>query len=177
MKIKIRRETLSDFSLIDETIVEAFKNAEHASGDEHNLVKRLRKCGHYIPELSLIAELDDAVIGHIMFSKILIRSASGEAHGSLALAPVSVRPDYQGQGIGSALIEEGHRIAASHHHASVVLLGYPEYYSRFGYQAASRWGIKAPFDVPDDTFMALELTKGALDNVSGVVEYPSEFFG
>jgi predicted N-acetyltransferase YhbS len=59
---------------------------------------------------------------------------------------------------------------------SVVVLGHPEYYTKFGFKKASLWGIKPPFEVPDEVFMALELQENALDQVSGVAEYPSAFF-
>lgn len=59
---------------------------------------------------------------------------------------------------------------------SVVVLGHPEYYPKFGFEKASLWGIKAPFEVPEEAFMALELQENALYNISGVVEYPSAFF-
>lgn len=95
---------------------------------------------------------------------------------SLALAPVSVLPDYQSKGIGKKLILEALQKAKELGYQSVVVLGHPEYYPKFGFQKASHWRIKAPFDVPDEVFMALELQENALVHVSGVVEYSRAFF-
>lgn len=175
MKIVIRPERSSDFEAIEKIIVEAFKNAEHTDKDEHNLVKRLRSSSNYISELALVAELNGTVAGYILFSRVFIKQSNGGLVESLALAPVSVRPNDQRQGVGGALIREGHKLAKANGFRSVILLGHPDYYPRFGYQAASKWRIKAPFDVPDEAFMAIELVEGALRGAEGIVQYPSEF--
>ena len=94
---------------------------------------------------------------------------------SLALAPMAVLPEYQNKGVGSQLVRTGLMQAGSMDHKSVIVLGHPEYYPRFGFAPASRWQIKPPFDVPDEAFMALELKEGALKDVCGVVEYPKAF--
>jgi predicted N-acetyltransferase YhbS len=95
---------------------------------------------------------------------------------SLALAPVAVLPEYQNQGIGGKLIMEGHRLARELGYGSVIVVGHPAYYPRFGYKPASRWNITASFEVPDEAFMALELLEGGLKDVSGEIEYVKEFF-
>ncbi|MCD8391952.1 MAG: N-acetyltransferase, partial [Cloacibacillus porcorum] len=84
----------------------AFENAEHRDGTEHELVARLRKSGVFVPELSLVAEEEGRIVGHIMFTRIGL----GEAR-ALALAPLSVLPEFQRRGVGSRLMAEGHRIA------------------------------------------------------------------
>lgn len=96
---------------------------------------------------------------HILFSRIFIRRSNDELIESLALAPVSAHPDFQGQGIGAALIKEGHKLAKEKGFTSIILLGHATYYPKFGYKAASHWRIKAPFEVPDEVFMELELIK------------------
>ena len=114
-------------------------------------------------------------MGHILLSKIKISKDNNESVESLALAPVSVLPEYQNKGIGGLLITEALKEAKELGYNSVVVLGHPEYYPRFGFKKASLWGIKAPFEVPNEAFMAMNLGKNALNNVSGVVEYPSVF--
>ena len=171
MNIVIRQGQGNDIDTIYSVVKSAFEKVEHSDGDEQNLVNRLRNSEAFIPELSLVAELDDEIVGHILFTKIKI----GE-NVSLTLAPVSVIPKYQGKGVGSKLILNGHEIAKSLGFGSVVVLGHPTYYPRFGYVPASKWGIKTPFEVPDDCFMALELIEDSLINVSGVVQYAKEFF-
>jgi len=94
---------------------------------------------------------------------------------SIALAPVSVHPKHQKKGIGSVLIKEGLARCKKGCFQSVIVLGHPEYYPRFGFKPASNWNISAPFDVPDEVFMAIELKDNALKNVRGVVQYPEEF--
>lgn len=100
----IREETPKDHEEVRRVIRRAFENAEHTDHDEHNLVDRLRKSDAFIPELSLVAEMDGKIIGHVLFSKIRIQDTV-----QVALAPVSVLPDLQGRGVGSALIRKGMR--------------------------------------------------------------------
>lgn len=169
MNITIRAETAKDYLKITEINDLAFKQP-----NEGKLVEKLRQTGKFIPELSLVAEYEHEIIGHILFYPILIRS-NNETFDSLALVPVSVLPQYQRQGIGSQLVRAGLECAKQLGHTSVIVLGHPDYYPKFGFRPASIRSIKAPFDVPDDVFLALPLTEGALDKVSGIVEYPQEF--
>lgn len=175
MKILIRQETKVDFDSVYKVVKAAFLNAEYTSNDEHNLVARLRHTTAFIPELSLVAVVDGKIIGHIMFTKIGIK-AEQDTKTSLMLAPVSVLPEMQGKGIGEKLILEGHKIARSLGFTSVILVGHPEYYPRFGYTRASGFGIKLSIEVPDEAFMAYELTPHALSEVEGIVKIPKEFF-
>ena len=92
----------------------------------------------------------------------------------LALAPLSVLPAYQRQGIGRALIAEGHRIAKELGFDYSIVLGHPQYYPKAGYLPASQYGIKAPFEVPDENFMALKLSSSA-EPIHGTVEYGKSF--
>ena len=109
-----------------------------------------------------------------MLTKLLIEN-EGSKYDSLALAPVSVVPEHQNKGIGSELISESLKIAKELGFKSVIVLGHDKYYPRFGFKPASTWGIKAPFDVPDEAFMALELEDGSLEDISGTVVYSKEF--
>ena len=171
LDILIRQEREADFDSVYEVVRSAFKTMEMASGDEQDLVNRLRKSPAFIPELSLVAELDGQIIGHIMFTKMKIG-----VHPALALAPVAVLPEYQKQGIGAKLIVEGHRIARELGHNAIILVGHADYYPRFGYTPAGKRNIQAPFEVPEEAFMVLELREGGLKGVSGMVEFAPEFF-
>jgi predicted N-acetyltransferase YhbS len=175
MKWLIRTETEKDFAATEEVVRQAFVGVEHSDGSEPALVARLRKSTAFVPELSLVAECKGVLVGHILFTKLEVVSDDKQVHDSLALAPVSVLPSCQRMGVGSALIEEGHKRAASLGFRSVILLGHPDYYPRFGYEKASKWKIKAPFDVPDESFMARELVESGLSAASGVVKYPPAF--
>lgn len=165
----IRREKTQDAGEIYEVVKIAFATAEHADGNEHELVNALREGRAYIPELSLVAEADGRIVGHIMFTKAEIGDAA-----VLALAPLSVPPEYQRQGIGTALIREGHRLAGALGYGWSVVLGSETYYPRMGYLPADTFGIKAPFDVPRENFMACRLTESA-PAVRGTVRYAKEF--
>ena len=88
---------------------------------------------------------------------------------------MAVRPEFQKQGIGSQLIERGLEQCRAAGQACVVVLGHPEYYPRFGFVPASRYGIRCEYDVPDEVFMIIELRDGALEGCAGIVKYQPEF--
>lgn len=169
MPIIIRQETNNDYPEVFNLIKNTFKLAEHTDGDEHNLVERLRKGDAFIPELSLVAEYNNEIIGHILFTKVKVGNTI-----QLALAPLTVSTNYQRQGIGTKLIKEGHRIAQNLGYEYSIVLGDPNYYSRFGYLPARNFGIKSPFTIPEEFFMAINL-KGNSTNLNATVKYPKEF--
>lgn len=173
--ITIRQEQPSDYSAVFQLIEAAFKTDPHSDGSEQHLVERLRKSQAFIPELSLVAELDGQVVGHLLISKITIKNDE-QSQEELSLAPVSVLPQFQGRGIGSALIKKGHEIAANLGFGIIVLLGHETYYPKFGYQQADLVGIRFPFEAPLINCMVVELQANALSKISGTVEYPPEFF-
>jgi len=170
MEISIRQEQPKDFDAVYELNENAFDTNEEAE-----LVNRLRMGEAFIPELSLVALSESKVVGHILFTKIQIESSSGDMFNSLALAPMAVQNSLQNQGIGSKLIQFGLDIAASLGFNSVIVLGHEKYYPKFGFSPASKFDIKAPFNVPDTAFMGLELQPDSLKVPNGVVIYAKEF--
>ena len=170
MTFNIRPETPSDYPAIIEVNDLAF--GQPAEG---KLVENLRKNPKFVPELSLVAEADGKIIGHILFFPIIIRSATGKEKETISLAPVAVRPEFQKKGIGGELIKTGLEVCRHLGYDSVIVLGHPEYYPKFGFKQAGSWGIIDPFGAPSEAFMALELQEGALEGAGGVVEYPEEF--
>jgi len=169
MDIQIRRERPDDFQQVARVIEMAFGQKNEAV-----LVEKLRRNKKYVSKLSIVADYNGSVVGHILFFPIVIRRGDEEKE-SLALAPLSVSPEFQKMGVGGRLVEEGLRTAQELGYRSVIVLGHPEYYSRFGFVPARKWGITPPFSVPDDAFRARELLAGALIDAGGVVEYPEEF--
>jgi putative acetyltransferase len=169
MPLTIRQEQPADFQAVYQINRQAFGQEAEAK-----LVDALRQSTAFVPELSLVSELDNQLVGHILFTKIKIVNGESETE-SLALAPMAVSADFQKQGIGGHLIREGLKRAAELGFGSVIVLGHEHYYPKFGFEPASKWGIKAPFDVPDEVFMAIELIPNALENVNGTVQYPKEF--
>jgi predicted N-acetyltransferase YhbS len=173
--ITIRKETPEDYNWVIELTEKAFETLEISDHNEGKLVDKLRKAPTFISELSLVAELNGQVVGHILYTPVVIDNGRQQFQ-SLVLAPVSVLPEFQKMGIGGQLIRAGHQKAKELGFQSVILLGHPEYYPRFGYKPASGWGIKTHYKLPsDDVFMAIELTEGALNNVSGTIIFPPEF--
>lgn len=165
----IRTEQPTDHENIYSVVKTAFDTAEQSDGNEQNLVNALRTSSAFIPELSLVAEENGKIIGHIMFTKLQIGTET-----ILALAPLSVLPQNQKQGIGTALVMAGHHIAKKLGYHYSVVLGSEKYYPRFGYLPAETFNIRPPFEVPNENFMALKLQKDA-PVVSGIVKYADEF--
>lgn len=173
--MNIRKEEKNDYEQVFELIEKAFENEEYSDHREQFLVERLRSSDSFVPELSLVFEMNELIVGYILLTKIKINH-SDFFYNSLALAPVAVLPSYQGNGIGGNLIEFAHKKAKELGFESIVLLGHPTYYPKFGYRKASDFDIQLPFDVSDENCMAIELIEEALKNVNGMVEYPKEFY-
>ena len=167
--ITIRPETAEDYAAIHEVNLLAFGQEV-----EPQLVDNLRRSPDFIPELSLVAVEAGRVVGHILFSPFVIETKDG-AVPALTLAPLAVRPESQNQGIGSELARRGLEECRRLGHRIVVVVGHPNYYPRFGFSPARARGLEAPFPVPDEAFMVLELTPGALDGIAGMVRFPPAF--
>ena len=160
-------ETSADWAAIHDVNVCAF-----GRDNEARLVDALRTSSTFVPPLSLVAVDADRIVGHILFSRIHIRTAAGDVP-ALALAPMAVLPERQRGGVGATLIRHGLDAARRLGHRIVVVVGHPGYYPRFGFVPARARGLDAPF--PDAAFMVQELAPGALEGVRGTVEYPPAF--
>lgn len=167
--MNIRQEQKDDYTAVYNVIKKAFETAENSDGNEAELVEALRKSNSFIPELSLVAIENGKIVGHILFTKAYV----GE-NIVLALAPLSVHPQYQQKGIGLALIKEGHQIAEKMGFSYSVVLGHPSYYPKSGYMPASIYGIKSPFTVSDEHFMAIKLNDRA-KHIEGIIKYDKAF--
>ncbi len=167
--MNIRCEKPLDYPAIAEVNRQAFQQENEA-----HLVEQIRHSDRYIPELSLVAELDRAVVGHILFSYIdLVGEATLQV---LGLAPLAVRSQLQRQGIGSALVRTGLARADARGEAIVIVLGHSQFYCRFGFEPSVCYGIEPPFLVPEDAFMVKPL-KHYQDRYRGKVVYPPAFQG
>jgi len=163
----VRPERPEDVSAIRIVNEQAFGRAGEA-----DLVDALRRNGKAM--LSLVAEYEGRIVGHILFSPATVRSGETELTGA-GLAPLAVIPDRQNQGIGSVLVEEGLRRLREEGQMFVIVLGHPNYYPRFGFDPASRFNIKSEYNVADEVFMAMELQEGALQDRAGIALYQPEF--
>ena len=164
--MRIRPEDPNDLAA-----VHAVNEAVFESAAEADLVDALR--GKAQPLISLVAEVAGSVVGHILFSPVKL--ADQPEHVFMGLGPMAIMPQHQRQGIGSALVREGLNRCAESGCDAVVVLGHPEYYPRFGFVPASRYGISSEYDVPDEVFMIAELQQGSLRGVSGKVSYDEAF--
>jgi putative acetyltransferase len=168
----IRAETPRDAPAIFSVNKQAFDGRDA----EACLLDAVRASQAFIPDLSLVAEQNGELIGHILFSRIQIESEAGPLP-ALALAPLAVLPAHQGQGVGSALVRRGLLDCARLGHAIVIVLGHAGYYPRFGFSAAAAKSLVCPYRDCGEAWMALELIPGALKGVQGKVVYPPAFEG
>ena len=167
--MRIRQEMPQDYVSVYRLIQSAFASAEHSDGNEQDLVVALRKSNAFVPSLSLVAEREGRIAGHILFTKAKVGKDS-----VLVLAPLSVHPAFQRQGIGAALIKEGHTIARNLGYPYSLVLGSEFYYPRFGYLPALQFGVQVPQGIPSANFMAIKLLENA-PSLSGSVVYAKEF--
>ena len=163
MKIQTRPETAEDIDSIRKINAAAFETDAEA-----RLVDDLRDSGS--PHISLVTEVDAKVVGHILFSRVTL-VGTGTDLKITGLAPMAVMPDYQKQGVGTALVEKGLKQCELKGYQAVVVVGYPEYYPRFGFVPGFRFGLKSEYDIPADVFMVKELVAGILTGYEGVVKY------
>ena len=165
--LKIRPEESKDYLEIDRVNNLAFERENEAK-----LIQKIRESNRYIPELSLVADLDNKVVGYIMFSYIdLVAEKTTKV---LALAPIAVLPEYQNKGIGRLLVKTGLEIAQNMQVPMIIVLGEPEFYHHFGFKPAIKYGIQSPFDVPDKYFMVRFVTSES-HNYRGKIKYPATF--
>lgn len=161
----IRPERPDDAPAIRRVHEQAFERAGEAE-----LVAALRVAGAAV--VSLVAEDRGVIVGHVLFSPVAI---GDDGATGLGLGPVAVLPERQRRGIGAALIRHGLAECGRLGHGVVVVLGHPGYYPRFGFVRASARGLRCEYDAPDDAFMVVELTPGALRGGGGLVRYHPEF--
>lgn len=165
--ITIRREKPEDIAQVRRINELAFEQTTEA-----DLVDKLRQaCAESI---SLVAE-DDFVVGHILFSPVVIDAGASQLVG-MALGPMAVLPERQRQGIGTRLVEHGLEIIRDRYCPFVVVVGHPEYYPRFGFERSSKYGLASEWEnMPDEAFMIAVLDREAMQGVSGIVKYRQEF--
>lgn len=166
--IEIRTERPEDVPAIRFVNEQAFGQAQEA-----NIIDKLRLSCDGL--LSLVAVTDRRVAGHILFSPAVIE-ADGPLLRGMGLAPMAVLPECQRRGIGSELVREGLRILRASPCPFVIVLGHSEYYPRFGFERASKYGLQSQWEgVPDDAFMILVFDEAAMKGASGVARYRDEF--
>lgn len=169
LNIVIAEEQAGDIDAIHVVNVVAFEG-----GGEADVVDKLREsCNDF---LSLVAKVNGKVVGHILFTPVRIIQKDDWSVLGMGLAPLAVLPEFQGLGIGSSLCEQGLKRIEAAGHPFVIVLGHPGYYSRFGFEPASKHGIASSFEgVPDEAFMIKIFDPEAMAEVSGIAFYQPEF--
>ncbi len=162
----IRKEYYEDWDAIRTVHERAFGQSTEA-----DIIEALRNANGIT--LSLVAEDSRAVVGHILFSPVTVKGSNVPM---AALGPMAVLPRIQRHGIGTLLVRSGMIICREVGMKAIIVLGHPNFYSRFGFAPASGFGLAPSWsNVPDDAFMALELVPGALAQTSGTVQYATAF--
>ncbi len=164
--VVVRVEQPGDVPHIRDIVAHAF--GQRAEAD---LVDRLRADGDALVSLVAVAEGGE-LVGQILFSRLPIAGSMGRVTEAAALAPLAVRPERQGMGIGTALAKAGIKACTARGLAAIIVVGDPKFYQRFGFSAAVARGLRSPY--PGNAFMALELKPGAL-RAKGTVCYPAAF--
>lgn len=170
--ILIRLEEPRDYRTVEELTRSAFNNSERIDRSkincpmEHHMVHRLREKDG-IMELNFVAEMDGRIVGHIIYSHAHILQSNGTRVAVLNFGPISVWPDIQRKGIGSALMSHSIEEAKKLGYGAILFFGHPEYYPRFGFVPAKDFGITDCNGNNYPAFMAMELIEGYLDNVFG----------
>jgi predicted N-acetyltransferase YhbS len=171
--MKIRTENENDYKAVYDLHFIAFGSRE----DESKLVERIRQSEGFVPDMSIIAELDNEIIGHVLISKAKVVD-NDRHHNVMVLAPVAVKPEFQKQGVGTKLINEGLQRNKDRGIGVILLIGHPSYYPRLGFKPARAYGLELKlFNVPDEVFMVCELIEGTLSDIKGELIYPKAFFG
>jgi len=166
--IIVRPEAVEDVRAIDVVNLSAFEGETEA-----RFVTAMRQSPTFIPELSLVAEFNGRIVGHILLSKVKLRREDGEVD-ILVLGPMSVVPSQSHRGIGTDLLQSAVERAGVLGYGAIVVVGYPEYYRRSGFQDASGCGIRYSLPVPGDVVTVMELKPGTLGK-GGFIAFPGQF--
>jgi predicted N-acetyltransferase YhbS len=175
MDIILRRETEKDYRAVEELTREAFWNIYVPGCSEHLILHRLRGAKAFVRELDYVAVQGGKIAGSIVYAETAVISPAGAAHKVLTFGPVSVAPELQGRGIGSALIKNTLRLARKTDWPAVVIYGDPEYYRRFGFRASKEFGITGKNGKFPAALLVLELRENAPANIAGFFDEGSAY--
>ena len=162
----IRAEQPADRRAVYRIHCEAFETPAEA-----RLVDALREAA--APIVSLVAEWEGVVAGHILFTPVTLTKRSELR--IMGLAPLAVAADHRRQGIGAELVRAGLEQCRELGYGAAVVLGSPDYYGRFGFKTSTGYGMISQYDVPAEAFMAIELQPGYLRGAAGTIQYHAAF--
>jgi len=172
LEIVLRLEKEDEWREVELLTREAFWRTERIAKigvgcDEHYLANTLRKAPEFIPELDFVAVVDGRLVGNVMYSKAYVLLPDGTHHDVLNFGPLSVLPEFQKQGVGSALMRHSLKVAARLGYGAVIFFGHQSYYPRFGFKEAKEFNITTCNGDNYPSFMAMELIYGDLDGITG----------
>ncbi|MDI6402372.1 N-acetyltransferase [Balneolaceae bacterium ANBcel3] len=164
----IREEEKRDFDAII-----SLNDAAFGQPQEGIVIDKVRNSDSEV--LSLVAEMDNTIVGHIFYSTVVIECQNETVYG-MGLAPMSVLPEYQKQGIGKKLVHESLKILKNKGVPFIIVLGHEDYYPKFGFETASKYGIKCQWEgVPDEAFMIMIFNSDRMSTIHGVAKYRDEW--
>ncbi len=166
--ITVRKEIVEDVKAIDVVHMSAFEGEQ-----EVGLIDSLRNSSAFIPDLSLVAEFKQRIVGHILLSKVTLQNGANSTD-ILALAPMAVVPSQSHRGIGSELVTASVDVARKYDFGAIVVVGQPDFYQKFGFEAAKTWNLQCNLPVSNDMITAMELKPGCLGS-EGHIIFPSHF--
>lgn len=167
MSITIRPEIEKDYFETEYITREAFWDVYHPGCMEHLVLHNLREVPAFVHELDFVACVGVRIVGNVVCSKAKVINDAEQEYEVLCMGPLSVLPEYQGKGIGSLLIKTTVKKAQELGYKGIVIYGNPDYYHRFGFVNAEKFGIKTSTGENFDYFMALELSEGSLQGITG----------
>ncbi len=174
MNIIIREERMEDYWDTEYVTQKAFWNLHHPGCDEHLLVHKMRKDPCYIPELSRVAEMNEKIVGMIMYSKAKVVDGDKE-YDVITFGPLCVEPSLQNTGIGGLLLRHTMELAREARYGAIIIFGEPGYYPKHGFTTCDHFGITTSKGENFDAFMGIELIPGGLEGVKGKF-YESDVF-
>ncbi|MGL5972245.1 MAG: GNAT family N-acetyltransferase [Oscillospiraceae bacterium] len=171
MKINIRKETIKDYKIVEELTREAFWNLYVPGCNEHLITHKIRNHSDFIPELSFVIEVDDEIIGSIIYSHSKIVDKNNNTFKTITFGPVFISENFRNKGLCKKLINHSIDEAKKLGFAAIVIGGYPYHYKSYGFVGSKKYNIS----MPDENFytgiMALPLYNDALKNVSGSIYF------
>ncbi|MBE6895012.1 MAG: N-acetyltransferase [Ruminococcaceae bacterium] len=174
--LTVRVETEKDYRTVENITREAFWNVYRPGCLEHYVLHRFRSREDFIPQLSLVLEKDDEIIGHIMYAKAEITLSNGEKMPIMTFGPFSISPQHQGKGYGAYLLNSSMEKAKLLGAEALAITGDINLYGKFGFETAKKKGVIYK-EYPDaDFFLIKELKQGVLDNVRGSYTDPKGYF-
>jgi predicted N-acetyltransferase YhbS len=167
MDLIIRNEKINEYRTVEELTREAFWNLYVPGCNEHFVLHNLRSSTDFIPELDFVAQRESRIVGHIIYTRGIIKDKQGAEKEVISFGPVSVLPAFQKQGVGSALIFHTINIAKAMGYPAIFIYGDPRYYCRFGFRCAEKYDIKTADGKFAIALLVLELRQNVLNNMPG----------